>query len=127
MFEIRLENGDTFPLRGKSLLILPPGGSQIKEIVNNDGDYDVILVVAGIDRTVNIELHKPATIIIEGGINTTVNVTGGMALPISKVVLIRGQENVVNGAVEQNRGKVLLHGEAFDLGAISEFEKVDIN
>lgn len=126
MIEIKLDNGTTIPLNGKSLLILP-AGSRTNHIVNNEDDYDVIMITAGIDRTVNIELHQPAIIIVEAGIRTVVNVTGGMALPISQAVLIAGLENTVNGLTTQNRGRIIsAHREEFDLGSISSFDKIEI-
>lgn len=126
MIEIKLDNGTTIPLNGKSLLILP-AGSRTNHIVNNEDGYDVIMITAGIDRTVNIELHQPAIIIVEAGIRTVVNVTGGMALPISQAVLIAGLENTVNGLTTQNRGRIIsAHREEFDLGSISSFDKIEI-
>lgn len=126
MIEIKLDNGMSIPLHGKSLLILP-AGSRTNHIINNEDDYDVIMIIAGIDRTVNIELHQPAIIIVEAGIRTVVNVTGGMALPISQVVLIAGLDNTVNGLTTQNRGRIIsAHREEFDLGAIASFDKIEI-
>jgi len=75
---------------------------------------------------VNIELHQPAIIIVEAGIRTKVNVTGGMALPISQVVLIAGLDNIVNGLTTQNRGRIIsAHKDEFDLGAIASFDKIE--
>ncbi|MEI8110211.1 MAG: hypothetical protein WCH59_04400 [Chitinophagia bacterium] len=126
MIEIQLDNGTTIPLHGKSVLILP-AGSRINNIINNEDDYDVIMIIAGIDRTVNIELHQPAIIIVEAGIRTIVNVTGGMALPISQAVLIAGLDNTVNGLATQNRGRIIsAHRNEFDLGAIATFDKIEI-
>ena len=126
MTEIQLDNGTTIPLHEKSLLILP-AGSWTNHIINNEGDYDVIIIIAGIDRTVNIELHQPAIIIVEAGIRTVVNVTGGMALPISQAVIIAGLDNTVNGLATQNRGRIIsAHRKEFDLGAISDFDKIEI-
>jgi len=127
MIEIQLDNGTTIPLHGKSVLILP-AGSRTNNIINNEDDYDVIMIIAGIDRTVNIELHQPAIIIVEAGIRTIVNVTGGMALPISQAVLIAGLYNTVNGLATQNRGRIIsAHRHEFDLGAIATFEKIEIS
>lgn len=126
MIEIQLDNGTTIPLHGKSLLMLP-AGSRTNHIINNEDDYDVIMIIAGIDRTVNIELHQPAIIIVEAGIRTVVNVTGGMALPISQAVLIAGLDNTVNGLTNQNRGRIVsAHRDDFDLGAIATFDKIEI-
>ena len=59
--------------------------------------YDIIMIIAGIDRTVNIELLKPTIIVVDAGIRTTVNVKGGLALANSQAVLIAGLDNKVNG------------------------------
>jgi len=126
MLEIKLDNGTAVPLHGKSLLILP-ADSRTNHIINNENDYDVIMVIAGTDRTVNIELHQPAIIIIEAGVRTVVNVTGGLALSISQAVLIAGLDNTVNGLTNQNRGQIIsANRDQFDLGAIASFDKIDI-
>lgn len=126
MIEIQLDNGTTISLHGKSLLLLP-AGSRTNHIINNEDDYDVIMIIAGIDRTVDIELHQPAIIIVAAGIRTVVNVTGGMALPISQAVLIAGVDNTVNGLATQNRGRIIsAHRDEFDLGAIATFDKIEI-
>ena len=126
MIEIQLDNEMTIPLHGKSLLILP-AGSGINHIINNEDDYDVIMIIAGIDRTVYIELHQPTIIIVEAGIRSVVNVTGGMALPFSQAVLIAGLDNTVNGLATQNRGRIISsHRDEFDLGAIATLNKIEI-
>jgi len=126
MIAIQLDNGTSMPLHGKSLIMLP-ASSKTFEIVNNEDDYDVILITAGIDRVVDIELHVPAIIIIEAGIRTTVNVTGGMALPLSQAVFIGGLDNTVNGLVNQNRGRIVsAHQHEFPLGALASFRKIEI-
>ena len=126
MIEIQLDNGTIIPLHGKSLLILP-AGSRTNHVINNQDDYDVIMIIAGIDWTVNIELHQPAIIIVDAGIRTVVNVTSGMALPISQAVLIAGIDNTVNGLTTQNRGRIIsAHRDEFDLGAIGTFDKIEI-
>lgn len=126
MIDIQLENGTIIPLSGKSLLIIP-AGSRENHIINNEDDYDVIMIIAGIDRTINIELHQPSIIIVEAGIRTKVNVTGGMALPISQAVFIAGIDNIVTGLTNQNRGKIISsYTDEFDLGSISVFNKIDI-
>lgn len=126
MLEIKLENGKRIPLNGKSLLVLP-AGSNTENIINNEDDYDVIMISAGTDRTVNIELHQPAIIIVEAGSNNVVNVTGGLALPISQAVLIDGVDNKVNGLETQNRGQIISkHRNDFDLGTIASFGKIEI-
>jgi hypothetical protein len=53
MIEIQLDNGTLIPFHGKSLLILP-GGSLKNNIIYKKDDYDVILLIAGIDRPLNI-------------------------------------------------------------------------
>jgi hypothetical protein len=107
--------------------LILPAGSRTNHIINNEDDYDVIMIIAGIDRTVNIELHQPAIIIVEAGIRTVVNVTGGIALPISQAVLIAGLDNKVNGLTTQNRGRIIsAHRYEFDLGAIATFDKIEI-
>jgi len=126
MIKIKIYNGTIISLHKKSLLILP-ADSRTNHIINNEDDYDVIMIIAGIDRTVNIELHQPAIIIVEAGIKTTVNVTGGMALPLSQAVFITGIDNVVNGLTNQNRGRIIsAHRDEFDLGSISDFDKIII-
>ena len=126
MIEIKLDNDTSISLHGKSLLILP-SGSRTNHIINNEDDYDVIMIIAGVDRTVNIKLNQPAIIIVEAGIRTVVNVSGGMALPISQAVLIAGVDNIVNGLTTQNRGRIIsAHREEFDLGAIATFNKIKI-
>ena len=47
MVEIKLDNGIVMPLHGKKLLILP-AGSRANNIINNEDDYDVIMIIAGI-------------------------------------------------------------------------------
>ncbi len=126
MIEIKLDNDTSISLHGKSLLILP-AGSQTNHIINNEDDYDVIMIIAGVDRTVNIKLNQPAIIIVEAGIRTVVNVSGGMALPISQAVLIAGVDNTVNGLTTQNRGRIIsANRKEFDLGAIATFNKIKI-
>jgi hypothetical protein len=126
MLEIQLDNGTTLPLHSKSLLILP-ASNRTKHIINNEDDYDVIMVIAGIDRTINIELNQPAIIIVKAGIRTVVNVTGEMALPISQAVLIAGIDSTVNGLTTQNRGRIIsAHRDEFDLGSIACFDKIEI-
>lgn len=126
MLEIKLDNGTAIPLHGKSLLILP-ADSATNHIINNENDYDVIMVIASIDRTVNIELLQPAIIIVEAGVRTVVNVTGGLALPISQAVLIAGLDNTVNGLTNQNSGQIIsANRDQFDLGAIASFDKIEI-
>jgi len=102
MLEIKLDNRTSIPLRGKSLLILPMV-SRSRNVINNGRDnYDAIMIVAGVDRTVNIHLDRTAIIIIETGGRTTVNVTGTTALNTSQVVFIAEVDNKVNGLLTQN-------------------------
>jgi hypothetical protein len=127
MLEIILENESRIPIFGKSLLIISASSLNCS-IMNNEDDYDIIVISGGIDRTVNVELHQPAIIIIEGGIRTTINVTGGMALPISQAVFVGGIDNVVNGIANQNKGKItMINGETFIFGALSVFKKISIS
>lgn len=127
MLEIKLENGERIPLNLKSLLILP-ADSSADDIFNQQDDYHVILIAGGNNRTVNIKLSQPAIIILEGGTNNVVNVTGGMALPISQAVLIGGVDNTVNGLEVQNPGRIISrNGNEFDLGAISIFENIELS
>jgi len=126
MIKIDLFDGSRVPLNGKSLLILP-AGSSVDSVVNKEDDYDVILIVGGQDRTIDIELRQPAIIVVDGGIRTTVNVSGGMALPISKAVFIGGAGNAVNGLTNQCAGLVVAeNGQSFDLSAIASLSKVVI-
>ncbi|AFU69511.1 hypothetical protein P700755_002785 [Psychroflexus torquis ATCC 700755] len=85
------------------------------------------MIIAGIESTINIELNKPAIIIVKAGIRTVINVTGEMALPISQAVLIAGIDNTVNGLTTQNRGRIIsAHRDEFDLGSIACFDKIEI-
>ena len=126
MLSIELDHGDIIPLHGKSLLILPPS-SQTDHIVNEEDDYDIIMIIAGIRRIVNIHLHQPAVIILEAGIENIINVSGGMGLPGSQAVLIAGLDNTVNGLETQSRGRLISsHREEFDLGEIAVFRRIKI-
>lgn len=64
---INLDNGTLIPLTGNSLFILPADG-KTDHIVNNKDGYYIIMIIAGIDRTINIELLKPTIIVVEAGI-----------------------------------------------------------
>ena len=127
MLEIKLDNRTSIPLRGKSLLILPMV-SRSRNVINNGRDnYDAIMIVAGVDRTVNIHLDRTAIIIIETGGRTTVNVTGTTALNTSQVVFIAEVDNKVNGLLTQNIGKIIsARREEFDLALITDFERIEI-
>jgi hypothetical protein len=125
--KIILENGTEIHLEGKSLLILS-ASSQTDTIINQEGDYDVIYIDAGIDRTINIELRQPAIILVNAGIRNTINVTGGMAIPISQVILIGGTSQNINGLINQYRGRLISNnGETLDLSVITCFSNIKIS
>lgn len=127
MIKIKLDNRTIIPLINKSILILP-SGSNTNNIVNNEDDYDVIIIIAGNDRTINIELHQPAIIIVQDEFRTVVNVTGGMALPISQVVFIGGDNNQVNGLITQNSGRIISsNGSEFDISNIADLGRITIS
>jgi hypothetical protein len=107
--------------------VLPPGSRQTNVVTDQDNEWDVILIVGGVDRKLNIELHVPAIIVLYAGVRTEVNVSGGMALPISQVVFVAGVDNVVNGIATQNKGRIIqTHNEEFDLSTIGDFSRIDI-
>ena len=126
MLELLLKDGTRISLRNKSLLMINDS-NQTTEIVNKEDDYDIIYLRAGVGRKIHIELQQPAIIILEGGVNNCVHVTGGMALPLSQAVFIAGISNKVEGLTIQNDGKILLnHHDEFDLGFIGDFNKITI-
>ena len=126
MLEIHLDDGRHLHLHGKSLLILHRG-SIINNIINNEDDYNMILITGVTDRTFSIEVHQPVIIVVEACKRTTVNVTGGMGLLLSEAVFIDGIENKINGLEKQNRGEIIsAHREKFNLGAIADFRKIEI-
>jgi len=128
MLEIHLEDGTTVPLRGKSVLIIPPSNNRQIKFVNKEDDYDVIMIYGGIARTVNIEIQQTTIIIVQDGMKTVVNVTGGMEVAISQAVFIGGDRNTVNGLSKQNRGQIMSSGSSpLDLGALTALDKIDIN
>ncbi len=101
-----------------------PAGCRATTYQNND--YDIILIVAGIDRTMNIQLNRETILIVEAGIRTTVN-THGPAAGNSSALFIAGVENQVHGVPNQGRGKVTVAGHHdFDIGSVSQFEKIEI-
>ena len=127
MIEIILDDGTRIPLHGKSLLVLPAGSQQNSIITDGRNDWDIIMIVGGVNRIVNLELHAPAIVIVYLGVKTTVNVTGGMALPLSQAVFVAGVDNIVNGVANHHKGRIMLRsGEEFHLSAISEFLRIEI-
>jgi len=123
MIEIRLDNKEILELNRKRILLLPPGSRQ-DHYINND--YDVIMVIAGVDRKFHLILNKPTILIVEAGVRTSINVEGTQA-EISQVVFLAGVNNTVNGISRQNRGKIYtMRDEEYDLGAIANFEQVTI-
>src|ERR1039457_4165927 len=105
MLEIQLDNGRILDLHGKSLLILDRG-SIINKIINNEDDFNIILITGVTDRTFDIEVHQPVIIVVEACKRTTVKVTGGMGLLLSEAVFIDGIENKSNGLERENRGEI---------------------
>ena len=128
MLEIQLDNGRILDLHGKSLLILHRG-SIINKIINNEDDFNIILITGVTDRTFDIEVHQPVIIVVEACKRTTVKVTGGMGLLLSEAVFINGNGNKIKGLkkAKQNKGKILsAHREKFNLGEIADFSKIEI-
>ncbi len=123
MIEIRIDNNETLELHRKSILMLPSGSRQ-KHYVNED--YDIIMVIAGVDRTLSLVLKKPTILIVEAGVRTSIIVEGTQAQN-SQVVFIDGVHNSVKGVSKQNRGRIYnMREEEYDLGAISNFEQITI-
>jgi len=123
MIEIESPQLGRIPLHGKTMIVFP-AGCAINTFTNTD--YDVILIVAGIDRTLDLNLVHPAIIIVEAGIRTTVHAHGQGAVN-SSVVFIAGLENTVHGINAQGRGRVTIAGhQEFDIGSISSFERIEI-
>lgn len=128
MIDIQLENGRRIPLHGKSVLVIPPESREPEVITDDENEWGVIVIVGGIDRKVNLELHAPAIVILSNSVRTQVNVTGGMALPISQVVFVGGVDNVAKGIETQNRGRIIQRDDQeFDIGVISEFSQIEIS
>ncbi len=123
MLEIRLDNKESIRLSRKKLLVLP-AGSQANNFANNDND--IILVIAGVDRNLNIEINRATILIVEAGVRTTINTTGTQTIN-SQVVFIAGVSNKVIGITKQNKGQIFnMRDEQFDLSAISDFEQITI-
>jgi hypothetical protein len=123
MLEIQSEDPGRIPLHGKSMIVFPAG---CRTTTYQNNDYDIILIVAGIDRTMNIQLNRETILIVEAGIRTTVN-THGPAAGNSSALFIAGLENQVHGVPNQGRGKVTVAGHhEFDIGSVSQFEKIEI-
>lgn len=123
MLEIQSDDLGRIPLHGKSMIVFPAG---CRTTSYQNDDYDIILLVAGIDRGMNIQLNRKTILIVEAGIRTTVNAQGPAA-NYSSVLFIAGLENQVHGVPNQSRGKVLDAGHhEFDIGSISQFEKIEI-
>jgi len=115
MIEIRLDNNEKIELTRKSILLMPPGSRQdhyVNEI------YDVIMIIAGVDRNLNLILNRKSILIIEAGVRTSEN---------SQVVFIAGVNNSVKGITRQNRGRIYnIKDEEFDLAAVANFEQITI-
>ncbi len=123
MLEIQSDDLGHIPLHGKSMIVFPAG---CRTTTYQNNDYDIILIVAGIDRNMDIQLNRETILIVEAGIRTTVN-AHGPAAGNSSVLFIAGLENQVNGVPNQGRGKVLVAGHhEFDIGSVSQFEKIEI-
>jgi len=127
MIHIQLDNRKKIYLRDTKILILKSDG-KANNIINNEDEYDVIVVSGGNNRTVNIKLYQPAVIVVENGSNNTVNITGGMALPISQAILIGGQDNKVNGLKNINVGEIIARQcQNFSFELLAMFRSVDVD
>ena len=123
MIEIQSNKIGRISLHGKKMIVFP-AGCRTTTFINDD--YDVLLIVAGIDRTMDITLNREATIIVEAGIRTEIN-THGPAAHQSTAIFIAGIDNKVNGVPNQDKGRIVGGGDRdFDIGAISSFEKIEI-
>jgi hypothetical protein len=123
MIEIDSPELGRIPLHGKAMIVFPAGCSTT---AFTNTDYDIILIVAGIDRTLDLNLVHPAIIIVEAGIRTTVQAHGPGAAN-SSVLFIAGLENAVHGVHTQGRGRVTIAGHHdFDIGSISSFDRIEI-
>lgn len=124
MLEIQSDTLGCIPLHGKSMIVFPAGS---RTTTYQNDDYDIILIVAGIDRAMDIQLNREAILIVVAGIRTIVN-AHGPAANSSSVLFIAGLKNQVNGVQNQGRGKILVAGghHEFDIGVISQFEKIEI-
>lgn len=123
MIEIRLDNNEKIELTRKSILLMPPGSRQdhyVNEI------YDVIMIIAGVDRNLNLILNRKSILIIEAGVRTSIIIEGTQA-ENSQVVFIAGVNNSVKGITRQNRGRIYnIKDEEFDLAAVANFEQITI-
>ncbi len=123
MIEIRLDNNEVVETIRKSILLLPPGSRQDQYINDN---YDVIMVIAGVDRKLNLILNRKSILIVEAGVRTSIIVEGAQA-ENSQVVFIAGVNNSVKGIPRQNRGRIYnMKDEEFDLAAVANFEQITI-
>ncbi len=123
MIEIRLDNNEVVETIRKSILFLPPGSRQDQYINDN---YDVIMVIAGVDRKLNLILNRKSILIVEAGVRTSIIVEGAQA-ENSQVVFIAGVNNSVKGIPRQNRGRIYnMKDEEFDLAAVANFEQITI-
>lgn len=123
MLEIKLDNNQTIRLDRKNLLIIP-AGCPLTTFTNEE--FDIILVIAGIDRTIYLKLMKPTILIIEAGIRTNV-IAEDTESKKSQVVFIAGLGNVVTGIEKQNRGNIYdMKNDKFDLGTIANFTQITI-
>jgi hypothetical protein len=123
MIEIRLDNNEVVELIRKNILLLPPGSRQDQYVNDN---YDVIMVIAGVDRKLNLILNRKSILIVEAGVRTSIIVEGPQA-ENSQVVFIAGVNNSVEGIPRQNRGRIYnMKNEEFDLAAIANFEQITI-
>ncbi len=121
MIELETRHLGTIRLHNKSVLILR-AGSPRTAFVNEE--YEVIVVVAGIDRSLDLNLRIPTVLIVEAGIRTRVSATGPQAAQ-SKAIFIAGLENEVTGIPTQDTGRCVAGGgRDFDLGALSVLKKV---
>lgn len=123
MIEIRLDNNEVINLYQKSVLLLPPGCR--KDHYVND-DYDIIMVIAGVDRKLNLILNRKSILIVEAGVRTSI-IVEGVEAKNSQVVFITGVSNSVKGIPSQNRGRIYnMRDEEFDLAAVANFEQITI-
>lgn len=123
MIEIRLDNNEVIELYRKGILLLPPGCLK-DHYVNND--YDIIMVIAGVDRKLNLLLNRKTILIVEAGVRTSIIVDGAEA-ENSQVVFIAGVNNSVKGIPSQNRGRIYnMRDEEFDLAAVANFKQIKI-
>jgi hypothetical protein len=123
MIEIDSPELGRIPLHGKAMIVFP-AGCATPSYTNTD--YDIILIVAGIDRSLTLNLVHPAIIIVEAGIRTTVQVHG-LGVANSSVLFIAGLDNAVHGVQSQGRGRITIAGHhEFDIGSISSFQRIEI-